>query len=154
MIEITPTVASHFVTCNPLLDIYHVGNLEANQTIWSGQPIIIYDIDQTTDLDLVFSSYTISEEQLSSYTPYEATFSIYTTEAEAQEVADKVNEHDFIYINLIKHPVNNEWAIAYTNTVFNHIPEGATKTWLYDKHQESISLNRSHDKQYLIDNGW
>ncbi len=158
MIEIkTGTEEKHCVATCPLKDVYHVSFIPPHAVLYSGQPITIFGEDQSTVLGLAFQSYSIDPDGVfdqSAYTAHDVAWSVYDTEAEAQEVADKVNENDFIVLQPIKHPSNAEWAIAFSQPVFDAMPEGDTKTWLADKSAESIANGRRHDSAYMIANGW
>lgn len=141
-----------FTSCNPLLDVFHTGSIKSN-TMRSGQPIMVYGTDEIKCLDLIYSVHP-SDDLQEEGEAHECEWSVYTDQIEASQVIDKLNEFDFLKTSLIKHPVLDEWAVTSSNQVFGNIPDGETKTWLYNKAVESIMNGRRHNKQYMIDNGW
>lgn len=147
-------VSEYFVSCNPLKGIFHVDSVQ-NTIARSGQPILIHGLTEQVVLDLVFSEYTpASETNGATYTPLPVLWTVYEVESEALEVVNKVNEYSFIEYNYIEHPTLDKWAVPANETVFNFLPEGSTKDWLYDEAVSSDLQGQRYDTAYLISDGW
>lgn len=144
----------YFVSCHPLKGVFHVGSVQ-DTTTRSGQPLIVHGLDQQVVLDLIFSEYTPDTlDEKESYTPHNVAWSVYTSEAEALEVIDRINEYNFLTVSHIKHPTLDQWAVPVSEPVFSSFPEGATKDWLQAKAVESVLAGRRHDRAYLLSEGW
>ena len=65
-----------------------------------------------------------------------------------------INTLDFLFVNSIKHPTDESWAIPFSQTVFDAIDEGATKDALALSHAASIAEGRVKTNQELKDLGW
>lgn len=150
----TGSDTQYFVSCNPLLEVYHNGEIQ-NATARSGQPILVLGDDRDSVMELIFLLYSEDGDgDILDTTPHECNWSTYDSEVEAQEIIDKLNTYAHLQTNSIKHPIIDQWAVTVSDQVFMSLPEGETKTWLYNKAVESITLGHRHDRAYMISQGW
>lgn len=150
----TTTNNLHFIACNPLTDIFHGGDLDSNNRVSSGQPFIVYDLDDQFVNDLVYSSHSMDEDGDMTFTPHEFAWSVYFNEVDIDEVVSTINNFDFLIVTKIKHPTEDKWAIPVNSAVFDAMPEGSDKDFLTAKAAASISEGRRFDTATMITDGW
>ncbi len=141
----------YYITCNPLIDIYHIGEI-TNSVLKCGQPFILYSNDIDSICSLIFCRYNLedSDENIS----WEFGWSVYTDEVEIDSIITVVNSFDFINISKIKHPINDEWAIPFNEVLFSGLPRGSEKDYLLNKATASVIEGRRFDKETMINGGW
>lgn len=163
MIMIESITNEHFfVACNPLIDVFHCGTLPIGTKVESGQPFMAFGTIKESVIDLIFSEYYEEEEgedlgidtEPLPNVPHSFAWSVYFNEADIDEVVSTINNFDFLIVNKIKHPTENKWAIPVNDAVFNALPDGSGKTFLYNKAVASISEGRRFDTATMTTDGW
>jgi hypothetical protein len=147
----------YFIACNPLIGIYHNGSLPIGTEVNSGQPCIVHTHDIDTTYDLIYIDYCYDTDDIDCdhiNIPRPFVWSVYIDEEDIQEVVDSLNTLDFITVNAIKHPTEDKWAIPFNEKIFNYIPDGDIKTFLYSKSVQSIAEGRRFDTDAMIANNW
>ena len=150
----------HYIACNPLIGVFHNGSLPVGTKVQSGQPFMVYGLDKAIVTGLIYSEFYEEDEDAlpDEVTPdnvsHDFAWSVYFDEAEIDEVVTTINGYDFLFVNKIKHPTEDKWAIPVNDAVFNALPDGSGKTFLYNKAVTSISEGRRFDTATMITNGW
>ena len=151
-----PQATTYAVACDPLNDIYHTVELQPNQRMDTGQPVVVYGATKAGVYDQLFSAYTLDDDgNLDTYTARETTVSIdYTQEDADQTVADIEDITDGIKARAIKHPDRDEWAVHVSTHIIQGAREGAKKDALMDKHLDKINNGKNKTKPDAKADGW
>jgi len=131
VIPIDPANNRYFATNDPIESIIEFGVVMANQELFVGQRFMVLKESPDDAADLLFSSFQFIDDMgikmLDSYTEREVTWFVNYTEQEKDNSVNNVNSFGFIFIEGIKHPDRDEYAIPYIPYVFDQIPAGPIK---------------------------
>lgn len=126
-----------------------------NQQTTTGLALMVCNEDEDTLIDIMFSEYYYDSEENLIKTQRPIGWSVGYTEEDAQEVADLVfSIDDNIFINPIKHPDREEWAVPFHEVVFNNLPDSPEKLVLAHKAQQSIANGNRKNIEEMIQDGW
>lgn len=152
-----PNTKKYGIACNPLMDVYHIFENDTHQTTTTGQPVMIYTDNLDETLSLLFESYELDDQnQLISFVERPISVSVEYVESEAMStVADAEEEIEGLKIKPIKHPDKDEWAIIFSQHVFNEKGKnGPKRQALLDKVGQRMAQGKHKDKETAKGLGW
>jgi len=120
-----------FVALNPLDSVYHVGELEASQTMTTGQPLLIVCDTLDEAIDMAFTEY---DKETQEGTPRQIDWIVLDTEEEAQGIAAVINTFPKVAITVIEN--NGKWLVPYADFFLDMLEDSAEKIAL----ESSLSL--------------
>ena len=170
-----PLNVTYFIACNPLLDVYHVGAISSENQMTTGQPLLLVGGDANQVIDSIYSSY--PENKITAMTDAdfipsiefdengdiiegpkilrEITWSVGYTLEEANQTIAIVNQLiPDLYLQAIKHPDREEYALPWSEYIVDNAPDGALKDAINAKHSETVSEGNSKTKEEMIAGGW
>jgi len=153
----------YFIACNPLTDIYHHGEVGVESKLTTGQPLMITGTDKEATYDLIYSSYNFlsfielienPEEEIPTVVR-EITWSVGYTLEDATDILKVVKQLlPDLYVQPIKHPDREEYALPWSDYIIDSAPDGALKTAINNKHTETIIDGNSKAKEEMVEDGW
>jgi hypothetical protein len=118
----------------------------------TGQPLTVFFDDRAKLSELMYDVY--DENDAKSNVPRDIIWSVGYTEEGSTTIADLLNDLGFLIIKPIKHPDRNEWAIPFSQKIFDEIPDGVTKDTLGAYHVTSVTNGNSKSKSEMLLDGW
>lgn len=118
-----------FVALNPITDIYHVGEVSAEQVMTTGQPLLILCDTLAEAIAHAFTSY---DEETGDYTTRPIDWLVMDNEAEAQAVGVHIDAFPDVEVAPpMPHPNSpGDWIVPYSDYFFNFLEESPEKTAL------------------------
>ena len=151
-----PQAVTYAIACDPLNDIYHEIELQPNQRVDSGLPVVIYGTTKADVYDQLFSAYTLDADgRLDTYTAHDITVSVDYSEADADQTSqDAMEICTGLKTRPIKHPESDEWAMIVSTVVLAGGTEGAKKDALFDKHLDKVNQGKNKSKSQAKADNW
>ena len=154
-----PTGGNWCIACNPVTGYYSSPiQTNENQTTDSGNPVIVYGDSPQAVCDMLFSAYELDvDNQLVSHTVRDISISVgYTSFEQAEANADGGQaEVDGLLMRPIKHPDRDEWALVWSDYVFdNHGVNGEHRATIASAHAAKVSANESKTPEEATALGW
>jgi hypothetical protein len=150
-----PSSKVYFCTYDPFTDISHNGEIDLINYFSTGQMFVAHSDSLSSAIDLIYSSWSIDDEDIIVGTPYELGFSVgYISEVEANTTVGFINSLGLVSVKWIKHPTLNEWAIPYSSHILSEFKEGPSKDYLTTKHNQTVTAGNSRTIAQIISEGW
>jgi hypothetical protein len=136
--------------------IYHEIELQPNQRVDSGLPVVIYGTTKADVYDQLFSAYTLDENgNLDTYTAHDITVSVDYSEADADQTSqDAMEVCSGLKTRPIKHPDRDEWAMVVSTAVLSRGKDGPNKDALFDKHLDKVNAGKNKTKNDAKSDNW
>ena len=153
MHEITsPAVDTYFVNVGPLSQSMHEGEVPAQGTMRTGQPLVVYKTDLEELRSIMFESH--EDETGEDSVLYPIAFSTYLDFAALEAVKNDVNSFDFLKVTEFKHPERDEWALAVQENCMSAMPEGDAKDRILAAAAASVAEGRRKTLTEILADGW
>jgi hypothetical protein len=150
-----PSSKVYFCTYDPFRDISHHGEIDFVNYFSTGQMFLAHASSQSDAIDLIYSSWSIDDEDIIVGTPRTLEFSVgYVSEAEANTTVGFINALGLVSVKWIKHPTLDEWAIPYSAHVISAFKEGPLKDYLTTKHNQTVTAGNSRTITQMLIEGW
>ena len=153
---VNPRATTWVVVGNPIRDIFLVMSVETNQTLTSGQPILLTGTSLTNVCDKIFSYWATDEDgQVTNRIPREIVWSKGYTKSDVDATIAIVQMLiPDLKLIAIKHPSRDEYALPWCQYLIDMAPAGALKTAIVAKHNESIAEGNVKTHAEMLSNGW
>ena len=137
-----PINTTYFVACHPFYNTYHDGTVKNSNCLSTGLPLMVYGLNQSSTYDLVFSEYEFKDDMLVNSIPREILWSVGYSFEDANNIITIVNNLlPNLFLQSIKHPNREEYALPWSDYIISTAPEGDAKDAIINAHNNSISEN-------------
>ncbi len=144
----------YYVNCNPILEVYHIGAVEVNVHMASGQPVSVQGTVEQDVIDLIYEVYNEFPMEGEPNIAYPTSWSVGYDREGATEVEDLLNSYDFLTVNAIKHPDREEWAIPFHSVIFAAFPDGDVKDQLIAFATSSVTGGNRKTCMEMNEDNW
>ena len=146
-----PVNLVYVIVCNPLTGVFHHGEVEPENWLQSGQPMMLCNEIIDVVYDLVYSSYS----DLDDLVPREVLWAVgYSLDETLPLIAALNSILPDVYIGAIKHPLREEYALPWSQYIVDSAPESGTKDVIQDTHAVSLDAGNVKTREQLISDGW
>ena len=151
-----PDATTYWVISSPIKGTYIAGVTEPNQVTTTGRPILYASTDMSNAYNSVWSKWSLDKDgNVTNQVVREQTWTVGYTKEDIKAVLENTEKLvKDLQFRPIKHPVRDEYAIAWNQYLIDQSPDGALKVAIEASHTTSASAGRVKTESQMVTDGW